>query len=217
MGFRVIDPEKWDRAEKYKYFTTAENCVISLTCDIDVTDLVALCKTNSLKFYTAFICVVSRVINSDEHYRMGKRDDGSIVVYDTVNPLFTDFVPEGETFNNLTAEYCENAKELYERITKVREKYRGVEIMFPAEATENLFSITALPWVHYSSMELHYSNSGIMLSPIVAWGKYVKKEGRLMLPVTMRVHHAVCDGLHAARFFNRIEETMPEIARELIR
>lgn len=39
--------------------------------------------------------------------------------------------------------------------------------MFPEEATENLFSITALPWMNYSSLELHYSNEEIMLSPIV--------------------------------------------------
>ena len=98
----------------------------------------------------------------------------------------------------------------------MREKYRGKEVMFPDEATDNMFSITSLPWVNYSSFELHYANAFMQLSPIVVWGKYKLKEGKLMLPLTLRVHHSVADGFHAARFFTRIDEVLPEIMNEII-
>lgn len=215
MNYRKIDFSTWERAEKYKYFMTSEPCVLSLTCDVDVTDFASFCKRKGLKFYTAFICAVSRVINGDEHYRMGKDAEGNVIVFDEMDPLFTDFVPEGETFNNLTTPYRADAKEMYANVTAVREKYRGLEVMYPEEATPNMFSITCLPWISYNTMELHYKDNENMLFPIVAWGKYKMKEGRLMMPLTMRIHHAVCDGYHAAKFFTEVERVLPEIMNEL--
>ena len=37
------------------------------------------------------------------------------------------------------------------------------------------------------------------------WGKYQEEKGRMIMPVTTSVHHAVSDGFHLSRFFNELQ------------
>ena len=37
-------------------------------------------------------------------------------------------------------------------------------------------------------------------------GKYTRKEGRVWLPISIQVHHAVCDGFHVCRFLDTLRE-----------
>ena len=204
----LLDFTTWKRAEKFNYFTTKEKCVISLTCDIDVTDFVHNCKEKGLKFYTAFIGVLSYTLNAEEHFRYGRDENGNLILFDHINPFFTDFIAETNDFNCMTAEYTSDMNELYNRIARTREKNKGKEKLVPENMTDNIFSITVLPWVHYRHLDIIESNSENNLAPSIAFGKYEEENGKLMMPLTLWVHHAVCDGYQASKFFSGIEQNM---------
>ena len=215
MGYRKIDIDSWERKDKFAYFTTEERCEILLTCDVDVTDLHSMCREKGLNFYTALICVVSRVVNGDCHFRMGLDAEGDPVVYDEVCPCYTDFIPELEDFTTMITEYSPDMKEFYRGITRDRQAHKGKPCAAPENMVDNMFCISAVPWVHYKSLSLHYYNEWAGLAPIIYWGKYDETDGRLQLPVTLQVRHAVCDGYHAAKFFMDIEKMMPAVIAEL--
>lgn len=44
------------------------------------------------------------------------------------------------------------------------------------------------------------------LRPIFTMGKYYEDDGRIILPLAVQVHHAVCDGYHLCRFLNELQE-----------
>ena len=167
MGYELVDFTKWKRAEKFNYFTTKERCVISLTCDVDVTDFVRNCKEKGLNFYTAFICVLSYTLNVEEHFRYGRDENGNLILFDYINPFFTDFIAETNDFNCMTTEYTSDMNELYNSIALTREKNKGKEILVPENMTDNMFSITVLPWVHYRHLDIIESNLENMLAPSV--------------------------------------------------
>ena len=43
-------------------------------------------------------------------------------------------------------------------------------------------------------------------APIVNWGRYREENGRLMMPVTVRLNHAVADGYLAANVFRLLQK-----------
>ena len=215
MNYKKIDMNTWERKDKYQYFTTEEKCEISLTCDIDVTELVGFCKQNNIKFYPAMICTVSRVVNCEEHFKMGFNENGELVVFDSVNPCYTDFIPELEDFNTMTVPYSSDMKAFYRSILDELQRNKGIPCPSPENGVPNMFYISSLPWINYSSINLHYFNEFSGLAPLVYWGKYVKKEGKLMIPVTLQARHAVCDGYHVAKFFMDIEKNIPKVMEEL--
>ena len=45
-----------------------------------------------------------------------------------------------------------------------------------------------------------------MLFPVVLFGKYFKRHGGMLLPVSGYFQHCVCDGYHASLFFNTVQD-----------
>lgn len=43
-------------------------------------------------------------------------------------------------------------------------------------------------------------------------GKYEAENNKLILPLTMNIHHAVADGFHISRFFNEVQKLINDIS-----
>ena len=50
--------------------------------------------------------------------------------------------------------------------------------------------------------------------PIINWGKYSEENARLMMPVTVRMNHAVADGYLVANVFRLLEKEMAVFCNE---
>ena len=72
------------------------------------------------------------------------------------------------------------------------------------EDVESLFFISTVPWLHYRSIS--QPNFGPDASnPALTWGKYEPDyRGRLMMPVSLLVHHSLVDGLQIAMFYENL-------------
>ena len=216
VGYKKVDFETWQRTDKYNYFLNVEKCVINVTSNVDVTDFVTDCKKHGLKFYTAFICLMTRILNREEYFRFGYDEEHNVVIYNYIKPFYTDCVNDGESFNCIITEYCHDMKTLYENITADRAKHKNKETLVPENMADNIFSITALPSLHYSQLNLNDASRPDSLAPSIAIGKYELHEGKLMMPLTLWIHHAVCDGFHVGKFFADTQRLMPEVLNEII-
>ena len=47
--------------------------------------------------------------------------------------------------------------------------------------------------------------------PRIAWGRYVPRDGRLMLGMSMEVNHRFIDGLHIGRFAQALESAISKL------
>lgn len=70
MGYQEIDLETWPRKEHYLHFTQQAKCFVSITKDVDVTQLRAAAKTCSRSFYIAFLYVICKVINRHGEFKL---------------------------------------------------------------------------------------------------------------------------------------------------
>ena len=46
------------------------------------------------------------------------------------------------------------------------------------------------------------------------WGKYREENGRLMMPVSVRMNHAIADGYLIANVFRQLEKEMAELCAQ---
>ena len=46
----------------------------------------------------------------------------------------------------------------------------------------------------------------LYFQPIINWGKYREENGRLVMPVTVRMNHAVADGFLIANVYRLLEK-----------
>lgn len=91
------------------------------------------------------------------------------------------------------------------------EAFRGFSI---DGVPPNIFDVSCVPWVHYRSLDIHVFDEGTYLAPVITWGKYEDDgAGKMILPLSMQIHHAAADGFHICRFFNEVQNLCDTLDR----
>ena len=76
--YTKIDLEKWNRGKLFQSYIDDMRIVMSLTVDIDVTNLIKFSKSHDLKFYPAMIWVVSKVVNEHDEFKYSWDNKGNL-------------------------------------------------------------------------------------------------------------------------------------------
>ena len=209
MNFTKIDVENWERKELFKLYTTDLKIVMNMTVDIDITSLITEIKGKGYRFYPTMIYIVSTLMNKRDEFKYYLTEEGELIKWDFVSPSYTDFNKETEKFNKFVTEYTPDFEVFYNRVVEDCERHRNESGFIPNQP-KNTFDITCLPWTTYKSLDLHIYGDGKSLFPIVMWGKYREENGKILLPVTAMLHHAVSDGFTLCRLFEELKAAVSE-------
>lgn len=58
----------------------------------------------------------------------------------------------------------------------------------------------------YDSLSVELPDGYLYFQPIINFGKYREENGRLMMPLTVRLNHAVAGGYLVSKVFTTLEE-----------
>ena len=76
-----------------------------MTVELDVTDFAAVMRASTRKTYLAQLWAIAAVVNRHEEFRMCLTESGQPAVWDEIDPSFTVFNKERETFSCVWAPY----------------------------------------------------------------------------------------------------------------
>lgn len=208
MNYKIIDKEKYYRKGVYRHFTEDCKCSVSMTARIDVTELAVRSKKTGTRFYINFLYILSKVLNSRDDYKiqyLWQTDE--LVVYDVINPLQYIFHEDTETCTPIYTTYYEDYGTFYENAVADVEKGRLTrEYKLDPDTHPNWFDASYVSWLSYDSLNVELPDGYLYFLPIVNWGKYREENGRLMMPVTVRLNHAVADGFLIANIYRLLEK-----------
>jgi len=206
MKFNFINRENWDRSQYFEHYFNLK-CTFSLTANIDITTLLDQIRKKELKLYPTFIYMVSRIVNSHEEFRTCFNDDGFLGYWDEMTPEFTVFHNDNKSFSCIWTEFSNEFSVFYKNLLKDVEQYADKKGLFTKNNTpKNSFPISSIPWVSFTGFNLNINNDGDFLLPIITGGKYFNQESKILLPISLQLHHAVCDGYHASIFIDELQQ-----------
>lgn len=209
MEFRLIDISKWDRREYFEHYLNQAPCTYSMTLNLDLTVLLQEIKKRDLKLYPTIIYLLSSIVNRHEEFRTSIDTNNNIGVYDLLHPSYTIFQKDGERFTSIWTEYIPSFSMFYKQYLSDVEVFGKVKsFIAKPNSPSNIFTISSIPWVNFTGFNLNLPTATRYLHPIFTTGKYFEQNGKILLPIAIQVHHAVCDGFHLARFINELQETM---------
>ena len=210
MNYTIVNLNEWSRGSLFKFYIDKMRIVMSLTADVNVTNLRAYSKKNNLNFYPLMLWVVSKIINSHDEFKYSWDDAGNLIKWDFVSPSYTDFHADDENFVKMVTEYSDDLFEFCSRVDKDRQLHKNERAIL-VNQPPNFFDVSCLPWIKYSHFDIHVFDEGKFLAPVITWGKFEEKDGKLIMPLTMNIHHAVADGFHLSRFFNEVQELVDSL------
>lgn len=206
-----IDLDTWPRRQHFAHYLHASPCTYALTVEVDVTDFVAAVRASGRRTYVAQIWALAAIVNRRDEFRLCVDEAGAPAVWDRVHPAFTVFHPETETFSCLWVAFDPDFAAFHDAAVLTIAEHSASGDFFPqGEPPRNTFDVSSVPWTSFTGFALNIEKGWAHLAPIVTLGRYVERDGRVLLPVALQLHHAAADGFHAARFVNELRDLLAD-------
>lgn len=205
--FRFIDVDNWARKPYFDHYYHTAKCTYSITADIDIGSLLTTCKKKSIKLYPAMLHIISTAANQMEELRTSYDNQGKLGVWDFMSPSYTVFHKDDKTFSHIWTSYNQDFSVFYRDYLYDIETYGNRKDFFAkGSAPGNIFPVSSIPWIDFTGFNLNIFNGGDFLLPIFTMGKYGPRNNQTVIPLSVQVHHALCDGYHVGILFELIRE-----------
>lgn len=206
-GYQVVDVKNWKRAmhcEVFRHSVEPQYCV---TLELDITNFRQKVRERGLAFSFAFIYAVTKCANEIEEFRY-RFQDGEVVLYDEIHTSFTYMNHDTELFK-VVGVPMQDTMEAYNRIA--RETADSQEAYFTGPPGNDTYQFSAMPWITYTHVS--HTNSGRKENavPLFDWGKYFEREGRLLMPFSIQVHHSFVDGIHVGKLVKKLQKYLDDM------
>lgn len=214
--FTPIDFNTWPRREMFYYFSKMAPTGYSLTVNLDVTHLRKTVKLAGLKFFPAYLWLVTRCLSQQPEFKCTIKD-GQLGYYDTLTPLYATMHPETHTISLMWTQFCESFPEFHQRYVENQKKYgdhHGV-LSRPELPPENAYTVSCVPWVDFTHFSVHSYENKDYFFPSVEAGKMTEVDGKWKMPLSLTCHHATTDGWHIQQFLSHLQESMDTFERFL--
>jgi len=215
MQDRDIPLASWPRRAALEHFSRMAQPAFSVTVSVDVTGLRERAAAHGATPWLAYHHAALEAANTVDGMRQTMLADGSSVREFATIHASTTVLREDGSFGFVTlprepslAAFAARAKPNVERVR------RAAGDLFAADdpgdvREETLVHMTALPWLAFTAFT-HARGQGDD-RPKVAFGRFREEGGRLLMPVAIDVHHALCDGVHVGRFFQQFQANLDAI------
>lgn len=212
LSRKRIDMSADPRAGQFAYFTAMSDPWAGATVMLDIERFKASLRGKPF-FLSLLFCVV-RAANRVPQLRRRLLEDGTVVEYDFCDPSYTAMKPGGVYV------YCTVDKQPddYESFIAYAsgQQRKAIERGTLTEEGDVLrhYFVSCVPWLPYAAVKLPGGLPGES-NPRIAWGRATVQEGRLKMPVSLFVHHALADGIHISRFFTNLEQELTALTKYL--
>ncbi len=177
----------------------------SVSVDLDVTILRETAKKEGINFFPCYLYLSTLICNRYQEFRIAYKDD-ILGYWDTLTPMYALFHPDDTTISLIWTSFDASFTKFYKNYLQDTERYAGVHgVLGKPDPPVNSYTVSTLPWVSFKSFSLQTQNPTYFFPSIEA-GKYYKKDGKLLMPLSMTVSHATTDGYHIAKFLEEFQQ-----------
>ena len=201
---RQIDIDTWQRREHFILYSTWDYPHFNMCVNIDLTTFTPFIKRHEISFNVAMVYIVSRAANDISEFKYRIREK-KVIEHEIVHPSTT-ILTNQDLFTYCQLDYIENfslfAADAVEKISQVK---RQPTLEDPPGRDDLLF-MTAIPWVSFTSFMHPIDLSPVDSVPRFAWGKFFQDGELMKMPLSVQAHHALMDGIHMGRYFDKVQD-----------
>ena len=202
----------YPRRDHFAHFCAMAYPYVGVTVDADVTDLLALCREKGYSFYLLVLHAVALAADEVPAFRQ-RIDHGDIIAFDACPTSHTELKPDG-TYAYCTLRHHMPLADYLAKAEAARAAVRESGSIEEEDDVQSMYFISTLPWLHYTQLVSPVA-CGEESNPRITWGKYQPDAaGRMMMPLSVLVHHALADGLHIAKFYEAFDRQVRLLCNE---
>lgn len=202
-----IDLETWPRRKHFEYFDRADYPYIDMTVQMDITLFPEYVKDHGYKFFPSLLYIFLKGVNENEEFKYRVLED-RVVKYDSLGASIT--VPiEGDLFAFCRVEYKKTLPDFLKEVAvKQAEAKKQTELV--GNDWLDVIWVSCTPWGSFTSVSAPVVDRRMRSIPSFCVGKYYQQGGKTLLPVALKVNHALIDGFHIGKLFTSFENSFKD-------
>jgi chloramphenicol O-acetyltransferase type A len=204
VAYHEIDIDNWPRKSTFEFFRDYRDPFFNITANVEVTETYTFCRGHGLSF--SLVALYSSLLAANAVPELRQRlVDGKIVEFDRVHATQT-ILNDDETFSFSYYELKPTVREFESSGRESREKYKSLKTFDVESERRDLIYYSVIPWVTFTSFKHASRLDNTQTVPRIVFGKIAESDGARSMPVSVEVHHALVDGVHVGKFFQKLQE-----------
>lgn len=209
-----LDLASWKRRQHFDLFRTYEQPFFGVCAPVDVSRLRALTREpRGPSFSLAAFWLSMRAANRQEAFRRRLRHDPEqgprVWVHERIGGGST-VLRDDETFGFAYFPCSPSFAEFVAVAEPAMTAARRPGPLSPHAGDDDLIHYSVLPWISFTSFAHARRSDATDSIPKIVFGRYYRQGERWWMPVSVELHHALADGLHAGRFFETFSELLED-------
>lgn len=198
-----VQPQETKRAYAFEMWLNAPMPMVTLVKTMNVSKLVKISKKSGIKFNTLMCWCIGKTASKTEELHL-LPENGKLYQYDQIAVNVVVRNRKGG-INSCDIPYTEDLQQFnrdyMELTTKVAEECQSSFL-----DGYMIVGTSAMVQTELDCVVNQYTDK--FLNPMVMWGKYRKSWFKTLLPVSFQFHHVQMDGGDAARFLEKLQQTI---------
>ena len=209
----IVDVENWERKQNYEFFLSFQNPTISITSEVECGGAKARAKAAGQSFFLHYLYAVLRAVNEIPEFRYRIDSEKRVVYFDTVDMLTPIKVNDNGRFFTVRLPWQEDFEKFYAEAERIIGNIDPNGDPYEMEKSEDgelldIILLSATPDLYFTSLTCTQEHRHGSNYPLMNAGKAITKEGRLVMPIAMTIHHGFIDGHHLSLFYRKVEELL---------
>ncbi|MDB4293129.1 chloramphenicol acetyltransferase [Maribacter sp.] len=202
------------RKKHFDFFRSMNHPHFNISANVDITALLPYLKAKKLPTTPSIVYLITRAAHEIREFRWRIREE-QIVEHTTVQPSFTVPTADSDVFSFCTVAYNEEpAIFIQQAQDRIKEMLQSPSFE-DEEGRDDYLFLSAVPWVSFTGIlhAMHYHPCDSV--PRICWGKFFEQNGKMLMPLSVQVHHALVDGRHLGQYFELLENMSASPSRFL--
>ena len=203
---KEFDITGWKRREIYEAFSQFDFPFYHVAFYVDVTRLKAYTLKRGLSFYYSMIWLATKAADSILNFRL-RIENGKLYDIESSVPGLTFLKSGHEDFQIVVCSLTDSLDDYTGKVRNLTENQSSFKGGENVPEWEQIY-FSCLPWMEISSLSSERVIDADDAVPRIAWGRYVERDGRLQLCVSVDVNHRFIDGYYIGRFYQELQKSI---------
>jgi chloramphenicol O-acetyltransferase type A len=195
------------RREHLEFFSRYRSPFYSVSFELDATALKSELERQGLATYVNFAWTMTAALQAVEDFRY-RLEGGEVYLYEQLHPALTVPAPGGR-FSFCALEFHPDRAEFNRRAAPRLEAASAQVDLSGGRGPEYVY-FTALPGVPFTTFTHVAPDDPLAGQPRVAFGRFARRDGRLLVPVALLVNHVYIDGAALGRLYEEAARRFAE-------
>lgn len=197
------------RRKHFEFFNQMDQPHFSVCANVEITRFRSFLQKHQIPFTSGIVYLIAKTANAIPQFRQRIRN-GEVFEHEQVHPSFTVLTEVADVFSFCYVNYQEKMSAFVADAQTQIEKMKINPSVEDEAGRDDFLFLSSFPWVAFTNLQhaMNYRREDSV--PRIVWGKFFETEGQVKMPLSVQAHHAVVDGIHTGRYFEKIQEWLDE-------